>query len=216
VSSLDFSSLRTAMVANQLRTNAITDRALLNALDSVAREDFTPEDRKSLAYIDVAIPLGHGRAMPAPLSTARLIQEARISAGQKVLLIGSGSAYAAALLDAMGAMTVMVEPDDVVAGEARSALSATKVEVVVSDWADGAAAQAPFDVLIIDGAVEYVPTALLEQLAEGAVVVAGIAEGGVTRVAMAQVKKGRAAFANVLDLEFPVLPGFSRAKGFSF
>jgi protein-L-isoaspartate(D-aspartate) O-methyltransferase len=206
---------RQAMVDNQIRTNDMVDPALVAALLATPREPFLPAALHDAAYIDRALPLGVGRALNPVLTSARLIDDARIAPGRRVLLIGAATGYTAALLARLGAQVVAVEQDGALVAIARAALTGSpSVTLVEAGLTAGAPDHAPYDALIVDGAIESLPTTLLVQLKDGA----RIADNGVTRLARA-VKVGGAdsvglfAFA---DLECVALPGFAAAPGFTF
>ncbi len=183
-----FAEMRLAMINSQLRPNSVDDPRLLVALDAVAREDFVPEARRATAYADAMIPLGDGRAMNTPLVTARLIDALKLTGGERVLIAGDTSGYAAAIVRHIAAEAVP---------------------------ADGAP-RGDCDALLIDGAVAQVPAALIKKLREGARVAAGLLDGRVTRLAQG-VKRGDAvrlvAFG---DAEIAVLPETVPAPVFSF
>lgn len=205
-----YSSMRTAMVESQLRTSDVDDQRVIAAMARVPREEFVPAHRRAMAYIDRPIPLEGGRALNPPLVTGRLLTEAQIVPGDKVLLIGAATGYAAALLADMGAKVTAVEeeggPEIAVAG----------VTVVRGALNAGAADGAPFDVLFIDGAVEEVPATLVQQLAEDARVVTGVADRGVTRLSSGRVVAGVLGLNSLVDIEMVVLPGFGAPKAFEF
>ena len=216
---VDFATMRRAMVDCQLRTNMVTEPALVRALVEVPREDFVPAALRAAAYIDRALPLDAGRALKPPLTTARLIADAGIVAGQRVLLIGAATGYAAALLAHLGAIIVAVEESAVLAAAARDALAgASAVTLVEGPLAAGAPGQAPFDALIVDGAVEHLPAAILAQLADGAAISMGLADGRVTRLARAVAVAGAEKLHPMpyLDLECVLLPGFATPRSFQF
>ncbi len=206
----NFSSMRTAMVESQLRTSDVDDPRVIAVMARVPREDYVPAERRAMTYVDRPIPLSGGRALNPPLATGRLLKEARVAAGEKVLLIGAASGYSAALLTELGALVTAVEeeglPDFTVAGatQVRGALAA------------GAPAGAPYDLLFIDGAVEEVPAALVQQLADGARVVTGLVDRGVTRLCSGRVVNGALGLASLTDVEMVVLPGFSAPARFVF
>lgn len=206
----NFSSMRTAMVESQLRTSDVDDQRVIAAMAHVAREDFVPAERRAMTYVDRPIPLAGGRALNPPLIVGRLLKEAQIAQGDKVLLIGAATGYSAALLANLGAQVTAIEeeggPEIAVAG----------VTVVRGALNAGAPAGAPYDVLFIDGAVEEVPAALVQQLADGARVVTGIIERGVTRLCGGRVAAGVLGLASLADLEMVVLPGFAAPEQFVF
>ena len=143
----------------------------------VPREKFVPADLAALAYIDRPITIGGGRRLNPPLVTARLLVAADLAPGQHVLLIGAATGYAAALLDELGVQTTAIESDATLAAAAASALGARNVTVKTAALAEGATDAAPYDRILIDGAVEHVPDALAAQLADGGVLVALSATG---------------------------------------
>nr|WP_245405700.1 protein-L-isoaspartate O-methyltransferase [Sphingobium sp. Sx8-8] len=202
--------MRTAMVESQLRTSDVDDQRVIAAMAHVAREDFVPAERRAMSYIDRPIPLAGGRSLNPPLIVGRLLKEAQIADGDKVLLIGAATGYSAALLANLGARVTAVEeeggPEIAVAG----------VTVVRGPLNGGAPEGAPYDVLFIDGAVEEVPAALVQQLAEGARVVTGIVERGVTRLCGGRLVAGSLGLASLADLEMVVLPGFAGPEKFTF
>lgn len=206
----NFSSMRTAMVESQLRTSDVDDQRVIAAMAHVAREDFVPAERRAMTYVDRPIPLGNGRALNPPLVTGRLLKEAQIAEGDKVLLIGAATGYGAALLVALGAQVTAVEE------EGGPEIAAAGVTVVRGALNAGAPAGAPYDVLFIEGAVEEVPAALVEQLADGARVVTGIAERGVTRLSSGRAVAGALGLASLADLEMVILPGFAAPARFVF
>lgn len=216
MSELDFSRMRAAMVSNQLRTNAVTDTAILDALDAVERDRFVPADRAALAYVDVPVPLGAGRSLNAPLATARLIQEAHVKPGNTVLLVGAATGYAAALLDQLGCTVTAVECDAALAATARTALDGRKVTVIEGDLAADHSGGTLFDAVIVDGAVEEMPESLWMQLREGGRIVSGLLDCGVSRLALGIRSGETRAMRAFLDVEAVPLPGFAKPQEFRF
>ncbi|AMK17260.1 MULTISPECIES: protein-L-isoaspartate O-methyltransferase family protein [Sphingobium] len=206
----NFSSMRTAMVESQLRTSDVDDQRVIAAMAHVPREDFVPVARRAMAYVDRPIPLENGRALNPPLVTGRLLTEAQVEEGDRVLLIGAATGYSAALLAELGAKVTAVEASD------GPQLLGSAATVVRGPLAAGAPDNALYDLLFIDGAVEEVPAALVQQLADGARVVTGIVERGVTRLCSGRVVSGVLGLASLADLEMVVLPGFSAPERFVF
>ena len=200
-----FESMRRAMVSNQLRTTAVDDPRVVDAMARVPREDFVPADRRDVAYTDVTIPLGNGRALNTPMATARLINESGITSSDKVLIVGSATGYAVAIAKLLANSVVGLECD--------SSLGASDV---VGPLEAGAPDLAPFDVIVIDGAVEEVPAALIDQLAPGGRLATAIIENGVIRLAVG--RRGGAGFAlnAFTDADSVILPGFARPRAFTF
>jgi protein-L-isoaspartate(D-aspartate) O-methyltransferase len=210
VTEQNFSSMRTAMVESQLRTSDVDDQRVIAVMAKVPREDFVPAERRAMTYVDRPIPLGNGRALNPPLVTGRLLKEAQVEAGDKVLLVGAATGYAAALLVDLGAQVTAVEE------EGGAEIAVPGVTVVRGPLNAGAAHGAPYDVLFIDGAVEEVPAAIVQQLGEGARVVTGLADKGVTRLCSGRVVGGMLGLNSLVDIEMVVLPGFGAPKAFTF
>lgn len=206
----NFSSMRTAMVESQLRTSDVDDQSVIAAMAHVAREDFVPAERRAMTYVDRPIPLSNGRALNPPLVVGRLLKEAQVKAGDKVLLIGAATGYSAALLAHLGAQVTAVEE------EGGAEIAVAGVTVVRGALNAGASAGAPYDVLFIDGAVAEVPAALVQQLADGARVVTGVVERGVTRLCSGRVIGGTVGLSSLTDIEMVVLPGFAAPETFVF
>jgi protein-L-isoaspartate(D-aspartate) O-methyltransferase len=209
----DFADQRAAMVASQLRTNGVSDRALLDALARVPRENFVPLERRATAYIDRPLPLGGGRALNPPLATALLLNEARIHAGSRVLIVGAASGYALALAASVSSDVTGVECNPDLAAQARKVAGTRLIEGPLEI---GAAALAPYDAIVIDGAVDFVPEALIAQLAPEGRLTAALQEEGVARLAVG--RRGGTGFALVpfIDAEAVTLPGFVRPREFAF
>ncbi|MBB6122517.1 protein-L-isoaspartate O-methyltransferase family protein [Sphingobium subterraneum] len=207
----DFAAMRSAMVDSQLRTSDVNDPAVIAAMGSVAREDFVPNERRASAYIDRPVSLGNGRALNPPLATGRLLTEAQINPGDKVLLIGGASGYCAAVLAEMGAQVTSVESDTSLGAKARAG-----VTTISGPLEKGAAKGVPYDVLIIDGAIEEIPAALAAQLADDARICVGIVENNVTRLCVGRKAGGVIGLARRADIDMVVLPGFVRPKAFTF
>jgi protein-L-isoaspartate(D-aspartate) O-methyltransferase len=216
----DFEQMRHAMVVSQLRTTGVSDARVVAAMRSVPRETFVPADKASLAYRDTALPLGNGRALNPPMVVGRLLTEAQIVPGDKVLLIGAATGYTAAILCALGADVVAVESDPALLVQAQSASMAgaitTGITWVEAPLQEGCPAGAPYALVFVDGAVEQIPQAIIDQMADGARLVGAILENGVTRL-ISGVKAGTGfgvrAFA---DADAVRLPGFAGPAIFSF
>lgn len=213
---ISFAGMRAAMVDSQLRTNDVIDPAIVAAMGTVEREDFAPDALRDLAYIDRALSLGDGRAMNAPLVTGRLLVAAAPRAGERVLLVGAATGYTAALLARLGTAVIALEADESLVAKARTLLAGDPVRFVVGPLADGAPDGAPYDVILIDGAVERVPDALIAQLVEGGRIVGGLRDGAVTRLVRGVKVGGGAALRAFADMDAVALPGFAPAPSFAF
>lgn len=212
-----FEAMRHAMVASQLRTNAVSDARVVEAMARVPRQAFLPPEHQAIAYRDTLLPLGNGRDHNSPLATGRLLTEAAVRPGEHVLLVGAAGGYAAALLARLAGSVVALEEDPALVALARGALAGTaNVELVEGPLNAGWAQGAPYDLLVIDGAVEQVPEAVVGQLKPGGRLVSGVADRGITRLAAGRRTQGGFGMMDFTDLECAVLPGFARLRTFQF
>jgi protein-L-isoaspartate(D-aspartate) O-methyltransferase len=166
----DWEALRARMVERQLRGRGIADRRALAAMGRVPREAFVPVELARLAYDDAALPIGEDQTISQPFIVAMMCELLELAGGERVLDVGTGSGYAAAVLDELAASVVSIERIPVLAARARRALELTghaDVEVRVADGSLGAPDRAPFDAISVAAATDHVPPALYEQLAPG-------------------------------------------------
>lgn len=210
---------RLHMVNGQLRTSDVNDPAVLAAFLDVPRELFVAPDARKLAYLDkdqfAAAP--EGRKLLAPRTLALLLQAAAIAPGERVLDVGGGSGYSAALLQHMGAAVIAIESDREAVRFAREALAGRAgVEVVEGDLAEGLPAKGPFDVILINGAFETTPNALLSQLAKGGRLVGIDARSGSPRGVIMDKSAAGYSERSLFDAAADVLAAFRRAPSFSF
>jgi protein-L-isoaspartate(D-aspartate) O-methyltransferase len=167
------------MIEQQIRPWNVMDPAVLDLLTQVKREDFVQLAHKSVAFADMALPLPGGQHMLAPRVQARLVQDAAIKPTDKVLEIGTGSGYTTALLAKLAQRVISLEINAEVADMARANLHRASIhnaEVRQTDGSQGAAADAPFDVILLGGSVAEIPQALLAQLKLGGRLVAIVGE----------------------------------------
>jgi protein-L-isoaspartate(D-aspartate) O-methyltransferase len=210
---------RQVMIDNQLRPSDVTDPRVLSAIAQIDREHYVPADRAAMAYADRAVPLTDARALNPVLTTARMIVDLAPATGSTLLLIGAATGYAAAVLAAMGVIVTAVEDDATLAEIARTTLiNAANVTIIEGPLAAGAAATAPYDALMIDGCVEQIPAALLQQQRDGARMVSGLRDGAVTRIGRAVHVTGvdSVALLAFADMECVPLPGFAVPRHFQF
>ncbi len=183
---------RRAMIDSQLRTSGVNEPWILEAMGSLAREDYVPANMRDAAYIDRAIALGDERMLASPLVHGRFLAEARPTQADKVLLIGDDGYLAALLRPLVGSLDV-VAPGDA-----------------------GAIGSADYTLIMIDGAIEALPDALVNRLAPDGRVVTGQVLRGVTRVATGRKAAGRVALLPLAEIGIPVLPEFAAPKRWSF
>lgn len=214
----DFAHQRRTMVDGQLRTYDVTHAGLLDAFGAVPREVFVNPAQQAVAYVDQPQPLGGGRALPTPMVLARLIQAAEIKPGERVLEVGCGTGYGAAVLTALGASVVALESDSALADRALACLAATgsAVTVVTGALQAGWAALGPFDAIVMNGSFETEPTALLTQLVDGGRLVGVRGVGRSARAMLYRRSGGHSSGRPVFDAAAPGLPGFEAVPAFSF
>ncbi|PUE55502.1 protein-L-isoaspartate O-methyltransferase family protein [Limnohabitans parvus] len=169
---MDLNQARFNMIEQQIRPWEVLDPQVLALLSVVRREDFVPLAHKALAFVDMEIPLGSApnQVMLAPRVQARLLQDLAVKKTDKVLDIGTGSGFMAALLANQAAHVLSLEIDANLAAQAQANLQKTGVSNVTvrnAEGSQGAAADGPFDVILLNGSVAEVPAALLQQLAVG-------------------------------------------------
>lgn len=216
---LDYAQARRLMVDCQLRTFDVTDIALLDAFDAVPRERFLPADRATFAYIDqpqaVGTEDGETRFMPAPMVLARLIQALSLKPGHRVLDVGSGLGYGAAILRRLGTEVVALESLPGLAASAREALGGG-VAVEIGPLDKGAAGHGPYDAILVEGQVAQRPQALLDQLADGGRLACVQGQGRPAKATL-WVRSGNAFGSRPLfDATLPPLRAFAVEAGFAF
>ena len=192
---VDYDAARRVMIESQLRPSGVNAPFVLRRMSEVAREQFVPDDKASAAYIDRAVPLPGGRWLAAPIMQGMMLQEARPRLDDRTLLVDGGSGYMAELL---------------------RGLVGTLVVVDVADAANGRVPGSDYTLLVVDGAAEQLPTALIERLSPEARIVTGQASNGVTRLAVGRVVGGAAALLPLAEMGIPVLPEFAAPKRWTF
>jgi len=212
----NFEQMRRAMVASSLRTTGVSDPRVLAAIGAVPRERFVPADYVPIAYADTLVPLGGGRELNSPLALGRMLTEGRPEPHEKALVIGAATGYAAAVVERLAGYVVAVEEDPRLAAAARENLAGTSVELVEGPLAQGHAAGAPYDFILIDGAVEFVPDALISQLVDGGRMAAAILDNGVTRISLGRRAGEGFGIVPITDSASAILPGFVRPRAFTF
>lgn len=215
--SVDFNNMRRAMVDSQLRTSGVAAPWVIAAMGNVARENFAPAVLRQMAYMDRSLPLGGGRFLNPPVTAGMMLAAADVSADDSVLVIGAATGYVAALVAQQAGTVMALEEDAGLFAEAAKQLAKLKnVNLVDGPLNAGVVANAPYSLIIIDGAVEEIPDAVLAQAAEDGRIVTGLSERGVTRLAFGYVRGGKVALRPLADTEIATLPGFARAKEFVF
>jgi protein-L-isoaspartate(D-aspartate) O-methyltransferase len=217
---MDYAAARLNMVESQVRTNKVTAPGIIDALLAVPRERFVPEKLRGVAYVDKDLPLGGARFLLEPMVLARLLQALQIKPTDRVLDVGAATGYSSAVLSRLARSVVALEHEPSLVERARQLLGElllSNVTAVTGDLAAGGPKSAPYDAILVNGAVAGLPPALKAQLAEGgrlAVVVkpgAGLGQATLfTRVG--DIVSGRILF----DAGTPLLPGFVPQESFVF
>ena len=217
---MDLNQARFNMIEQQIRPWEVLDPQVLALLAVVRREDFVPLAHQALAFVDMEIPLAQGQAMLAPRVQARLLQELALQKTDKVLEVGTGSGFMAALLAHQAASVLSLEIDAGLAAQAQKNLFKAGVDNVTvrnTDGSQGAAAHGPFDAILLSGSVAEVPQALLAQLKVGGRLVAIVGDEPMMRATVV-TRNSETAFTTVQpwDVNAPRLTGFSEPSRFAF
>jgi protein-L-isoaspartate(D-aspartate) O-methyltransferase len=216
---MDFSTARHNMVESQIRPNRVTDTVLMEALAELPRENFVPKAMQGVAYVDEAIDIGEGRHLMEACVLARLLETAEVQPDDVALLIGCGSGYEAAVLSYLAGTVVALESNESLAKQANETLAELSIDTVAiidGGLVIGYARQAPYDVILINGAVSEIPEPLSKQLAEGGRLVAIVGEGPYGKGTLVTRYNDVVTSREVFDAGTPTLPGFEPDSTFSF
>lgn len=200
------------MVDAQLRPEGVSFPSVVEAMASVKREDFLADEARQIAYIDRAVPMGDGRLLSAPAVLGKLLNEMTPLAGERALVVGCGSGYSAAVLQAMGVGVIGLECSSALAARAKK----HGIQVVEGPLEKGLQAKAPFDLILIDGAVEHLPEAIIGQLSDQGRVGLALIDRGVCRLAVGRRAGKGFGLHTMADAGAAPLPGFATPPTFSF
>jgi len=207
---------REHMVDSQLRDRGITDPRVLNAMRRVPRHDFVPEPYRAQAYEDHPLPIGDGQTISQPYIVALMLESLRLAPNEKVLEVGTGSAYVSALLAELAAQVFSIERHAALAESARNLLGSlgyTNVRVFTADGALGLPACAPFDAILVSAAAPQVPPALLSQLCEGGRMIIPIGSPDHQQLHFIRILNGQAIDSIREPVRFvPLVPGSERSQ----
>jgi len=217
---MDYATARKNMVESQLRTNRVTDERLLGIMRRLPREQFLPKNMMHLAYVDEDILMPGDRYLSEPLVVARLIMAAQVKSTDIVLVVGGGTGYTPAILGKMATTVIALESDPSLVAESSSRLTTLTIDnvvVVEGPFQNGWANEAPYDLILIDGAVESVPQTLFDQINDGGRIVAVVKpEKGVGRIVLFEKRGGNISDRVIYDASTPYLPGMAPQPAFVF
>jgi protein-L-isoaspartate(D-aspartate) O-methyltransferase len=212
----EFAAQRRNMVEGQVRANDVTDRRIQSVMAEIPRERFIPEALSAVAYADSCPKVGVDRHLLDPRCFSKLVQLAAVRPNDRVLDIGCASGYSSVVLSQLAREVVSVEEDPGLAANARELLASySNITVVEGTLRDGAKDHSPFDVIFLNGAVEYFPQSLTDQLADGGRLVGVLSEGNVGKAHLLVNAGGCISDRVAFDADVPELPGFQRARSFA-
>jgi len=215
-----FADARKCMVDSQIRPNRVGDPRILSAMRRLPRERFLPTGLAALAYADEDVPLGNGRFMLEPMVLARLLQAASLRVDEHVLVVGAGTGYGAAVLAACGCRVTALEEDPALLGLARAVLpiEAPGVTLVAGPLAAGWPAQAPYDLILIEGAVSEIPPALTTQIRQesGRILAIIHGQGHIAQAVIAEATLFGLGHTTLFDCGTPPIPSLRKAPLFAF
>ena len=214
----DYATRRTMMVDTQIRPSDVTKFPIISAMLSVPRENFVPRNKREAAYMGDNIDLGGNRTILEPRTFAKMLDALDIQPTDFVLDIGMGLGYSAAVLSQLGEAVVAVEDDQTRFDEASEALGDFGADNVIphlGELAEGAAEHGPYDVILIQGAVEHVPDTVLAQLKDGGKIACLFAEGALGTVKIGYKLDDRMDWRASFNAGAPTLDGFQRHRAFT-
>jgi len=218
-----FSTARQKMVDGQVRTSDVTDIRILDAMLALPREEFVPESRRALAYLDLDLDVSESGAVKRflikPALTAKLLQAAGLAESDQVLIVGAATGYAAALAAKLALKVTAIESDVTLcakASEVLGRLGGGNVTVRTAEAAAGDPAGAPFDAIILNGATEVLPKTLFDQLKDGGRLLGVFATSRPSRAVIVTRSHGDFGHRILFDAAAPVLPGLERVPAFVF
>lgn len=215
----DFSKRRTMMVDTQVRPSDVTKFPIIDAMLTVAREDFVPTAQREAAYVGENFNLGQGRVLLEPRSLAKMLDALAIDGDELVLDVGCALGYSTAVIARMAQAVVAVEQDEDMAREAQDALVAAGADNAVvheGPLVEGAPQHGPYDVIVVQGGVADVPVVLVDQLKEGGRIAAMFMSGPLGEVLVGYKRAGKISWRLAFNATAPILPGFEREMTFNF
>ncbi|WP_299952757.1 protein-L-isoaspartate O-methyltransferase [uncultured Roseobacter sp.] len=215
----DFAARRTMMVDTQVRPSDVTKFPIIDAMLTIARENFVPAAQREAAYMGENLELGSGRVILEPRTLAKMLDALDVSNDELVLDVGAAMGYSSAVIAHMAEAVVALEEDEAMASEAQEALADAGIDNVilhVGPLAEGAAQHGPYDVMLVQGGVAELPLALQDQLKEGGRVACLFMQGALGEVRIGHKQGGAISWRMSFNAGAPVLAGFAKEKAFEF
>ncbi|MBL9051959.1 MAG: protein-L-isoaspartate O-methyltransferase [Tabrizicola sp.] len=213
----EFATRRVMMVDTQVRPSDVTKFPIIDAMLSVPRETYVPDDKREAAYVGENLTIAQDRVVLEARTLAKLLDALDIQPTELVLDIGCGLGYSAAVIARLAETVIAVEEDEALAADAQRLLSEEGVDnagVVTGKLAEGSAKCAPYDVITVQGGVEIVPDAIMSQLKEGGRIGAVFMDGAVGTACVGYKNDGKVTWRPVFNAAAPVLNGFRKSRGF--
>jgi protein-L-isoaspartate(D-aspartate) O-methyltransferase len=218
-----FSTARQKMVDGQVRPSDVTDLRIIEAMLEIPREIFVPENQRAMAYLDLDLDVSEGsptkRFLIKPAVTAKMLQAANIGETDNVLVVGCASGYMAALVAKLANRVSATEPDPSLVSKANAAfaeLGLANVTAKTASAAEGDSANAPFDVILLNGATQITPEGLFRQLKDDGCLVGTFAMTNPQRALIVTRSHGDLGYRVLFDAVIPILPGLERLPAFVF
>ena len=216
---MDYNTARKNMIESQIRTNKVVDEALMSSMGQAPREKFLPDALRGIAYVDEDLQLNAERCLLEPRVLARLLQALALAPGDAVLDIASGTGYAAAVMARLAAAVFAQESDAELQGKAAGLFGELALDNIVpvdGDLGEGCRKHAPYNAILIEGAVDFVPAVILDQLAEGGRLAAIVVDNGIGRATLYRKDAGHISRRVIFDAHAPVLKEFRNPAEFKF
>lgn len=213
-----YATQRTTMVDTQIRPSDVTKFPVIDAMLTVKREAFVPTSQRASAYAGCEIVLATSRVMFEPRTLGKMIDELDVQVSDVALVIGAGLGYSTAVLAHMLELVIGIEAEAELASEAETNLGENDADnaiIVQGNVADGAARHGPYDVILIEGGVEFVPESVLSQLKEGGRIACIFMEGQLGTCRIGFKSSGQVSWRFAFNATAPVLAGFEATRGFA-